>query len=387
MLNKELGISELSGIQFGTIVTAGYLALGIFYFPRELVSTAGRGGIWALWIDGLVTFLSMKLNFAMSRLAPSQTFVQFVGDLVSTPVALVLDLFRVVYHLGLAVLITVLFTSFMGNDFLPGTPTWALAGIAIVGAVYIASFGTTALARLLQVGYIPMMLINLLSLGLTITLIKYPLLLLPPLTIRPIPIFEAAYREFFIFIGFEVSITLYPFVKPRDRNRAELYATGGLGLVLFSLTFMYETCIAAFGPSYITYMRWPTVTLLRAVEVSGFFVEKWGSLVITLWTVAVLGFLAVRLWCVVHDIAALHFVHSIKHYRYILLPTAVAVYVLGLSIPNAAITNDLTEKLFIPAGVIQLVVIPVFVLIIGRLRPTTVAKLRKRTTRTSTHSS
>jgi len=58
MITKKLSFGHLSGIQFGTFVTAGYMALGIFYFPRQLVASAGRDGIWALWIDGLVTFCS-----------------------------------------------------------------------------------------------------------------------------------------------------------------------------------------------------------------------------------------------------------------------------------------------------------------------------------------
>lgn len=379
MITKKLSFGHLSGIQFGTFVTAGYMALGIFYFPRQLVAAAGRDGIWALWIDGLVTFLLMKLSFKMSKLVPSQTFVQFSGDLASKPLGIFLALIRIVYHFVLAVIITVLFTSFMGNDFLPGTPSWALSGILIVGAVYMAWFGTTALARTLEVGYIPMVALTTLTLALAMSVVKYPLLLAPPVNIQVIPILQAAYHEFFIFIGFEVSMTLYPFVAEKEQKRAEFFAIGGLAVMIIILTIMYEACIATFGPSYIPYIRWPIIALLRIIEVSGFFVDKWGSLVVALWTIAVLGFLAVRLWCVVHDIAAIFFVHSVRAYHYLLLPCAVTVYIMAAMIPNAVLTEVFMQKVLLPTALLYQTIVPIFLLAVSIFRPKVLEKLRKRT--------
>jgi spore germination protein len=187
---------------------------------------------------------------------------------------------------------------------------------------------------------------------------------------------HGAYREFFIFIGFEVSVTLYPFVAPSQQRRAEKFALGGLAAMLAILTVMYETIMGTFGPSYIPYIRWPMVSLMRIVRISGFFVDKWGSLVVALWTIAVLGFLAVRLWCLAHDAATLFFVHSGKSYRYFLVASALVAYGAASMIPNATLTDEFTENLLIPLGLLYLTGIPVFLLTISALRPNTLKKLR-----------
>ncbi len=379
MNNKNYRLPRISGLQFGTMVTAGYMAMGVFYFPRELVTSAGRDGIWGLWLDGLVTFALMGLSFTMSRMVPNETFGQFSSQLLSKPVGIVFGLMTIGYHVLLAVVMVVEFTSLFSNDFLSGTPAWAITISLMIASVYMAWFGAATLARVLQAGYLPMVVLSVATLVLAASVIKHPVLLLPPTNIRVLPLLQGSYRQYFIFIGFELSITLYPFIRNEDRRVAERYAYGGLAVMIGILTVMYEIAIATFGPAYIPLMRWPMVTLMRIVEISGFFIDKWGSLVIVLWTVAVLGFMSVRLWCTAHDLAALFFIRSVGSYRYLLLPTAVVVLAGSMLIPNAAISDYITQQYLIPLGLLYLTVIPVVVLIVGIFRKDAVNRLRVHT--------
>ncbi len=379
MNNASKRLPRISGLQFGTMVTAGYMAMGVFYFPRELVTSAGRDGIWGLWLDGLVTFALMGLSFTMSRMVPNETFGQFSSQLLSKPVGVVLGLVTIAYHLLLAVVMVVEFTSLFDNDFLSGTPAWVIMGSLMIASLYMAWFGAATLARVLQAGYIPMVVLSVLTLALAGTVIKHPVLLVPPVNIQLLPLLEGSYRQYFIFIGFEVSITLYPFIRNEDRRLGELYAYGGLASMIGILTVMYEVSIATFGPAYIPLMRWPMVTLMRLVEISGFFIDKWGSLVIVLWTVAVLGFMAVRLWCTAHDLAALFFIRSVGSYRYLLLPVTVVVWIVAILVPNAAISDYITQQYLVPIGLVYLGTIPLLTITVGLLRKKTVRELRVRT--------
>ncbi len=379
MNNASKRLPRISGLQFGTMVTAGYMAMGVFYFPRELVTSAGRDGIWGLWLDGLVTFALMGLSFTMSRMVPNETFGQFSSQLLSKPVGVVLGLVTIAYHLLLAVVMVVEFTSLFDNDFLSGTPAWVIMGSLMIASLYMAWFGAATLARVLQAGYIPMVVLSVLTLALAGTVIKHPVLLVPPVNIQLLPLLQGSYRQYFIFIGFEVSITLYPFIRNEDRRLGELYAYGGLASMIGILTVMYEVSIATFGPAYIPLMRWPMVTLMRLVEISGFFIDKWGSLVIVLWTVAVLGFMAVRLWCTAHDLAALFFIRSVGSYRYLLLPVTVVVWIVAILVPNAAISDYITQQYLVPIGLVYLGTIPLLTITVGLLRKKTVRELRVRT--------
>lgn len=384
MNNASKRLPRISGLQFGTMVTAGYMAMGVFYFPRELVTSAGRDGIWGLWLDGLVTLALMGLSFKMSRMVPNETFGQFSSQLLSKPVGVVLGLVTIAYHVLLAVVMVTQFTWLFDNDFMPGTPVWVIKSSLVIASLYMAWFGTATLARVLQAGYIPMVVLSVLTLVLAGTLIRHPVLLVPPVNIQVIPLLQGGYRQYFIFIGFEVSITLYPFIRNEDQRLGEVYAYAGLASMIGILTVMYEVCMATFGPAFIPLLRWPMVTLMRTVEISGFFIDKWGSLVIVLWTVAVLGFMAVRLWCTAHDLAGLFFIRSVGSYRYLLLPTAVAVWVVAMLVPNAAVSDYMTQQYLVPIGLVYLSSIPLMTITVGLIRKKTVRELRVRTEAQST---
>ena len=372
-------LPRISGLQFGTVVTAGYMAMGIFYFPRQLVSAAGRDGIWAFWLEGLVTFVLMRFIFMMNHLVPNETLGEFAPKIISKPVAFVLGIYTVTYHLALAVVAAVLFGFVLSDIFLPDTPGWAITGALVLTATYIASLGISSLARTLQAGYLPMVFLTLLTLILAMSMIRHPLLLEPPSNIRMIPILQGAYREYFLFIGFEVSVTLYPFIRNDQSVRGEHFAYLGLALTIFTGTIMYEATMASFGPSLIPILRWPIVSLMRILTISGFFVSKWGLLVVVLWTNAVVAFVAIRLWCLAHDLAALLHWHSRYSYPTLLMTGAVSVFIFALWIPNAKIADYITQNFVVPFGIAYLLSVSVIVTIVAHFRKPTLRRLRQKT--------
>ncbi len=370
-------LPRISGLQFGTTVTAGYMAMGIFYFPRELVTSAGRDGIWAFWLEGLITYLLMRLIFVMHRMIPNETLGEFSPKLLTSPVGFILGLYTVVLHLLLAIVAAVLFGYVLANIFLPDTPEWAITGSMLLAATYIAILGLSALARTLQAGYIPMLLLTLLTIFMSFSIIRHPLLLEPPVNIRVLPLLQGSYRGYFLFIGFEVSVTLYPFIRQNERKRGESLAYWGLAVMMAFGTLMYEGTIATFGPAVIPSLRWPVVSLMRVLSLSGFFVSKWGMLVVVLWTIAIVSFIAVRLWCLAHDLIALFHWHAQYSFSTLLISSSAIIFIFSMIIPNAKITDYLTETYLIPLGLAYLVVVPSVILIVGHFRKSLVDHMRK----------
>ncbi len=361
-------LARISAGQFATMITAGYLGLGIFYFPREAVSAAGRGGLYAFWLDGVIAFVLMRLIFQMNRVVPHETFSGFASDLLSKPVGYLLGLYTILYHLALAVSATVLFSMVLGNIFLPSTPIWAIDGALTVTAMSIAWGGVAGLARTLQASYIPLLLLTVLSIILAAVSIRHPILLVPSGDIRIAAILHGAYRQFLIFIGFELSVTLYPFVRDGDQKKAERYSYYGLLGIMVALTMQYEVIMGVFGPYMTSQLRWPLASTYRIISISGFYISKLGTLLIVLWTIVVAAFVSVRLWCLAHDLSV--FLEAFVPIRYnlgIILMGAAAI--LGTFLfPNAKVADIWNETWLIPFGIGYLVGIPLIVLTVASIR-------------------
>lgn len=361
-------LPRISAAQFATMITAGYTGLGIFYFPRELVRMAGRSGIYGLWVDGLAAFVLMRLMFRMNDVVPNETLSGYAAELLSKPFGYLLGFFTIVYHLALAVSATVLFSMVLGNIFLPTTPIWAIDSALTLTAGYMAWSGALPLARTLQASYIPLLLLTILSIGLAAMSIHHPMLLWPSTHVKIVPILQGAYRQFIIFIGFELSVTLYPFIKDGQQKKAQRFSYMALAGMLVALTFQYEVIIGVFGPTLTSQLRWPLVSTYRIIAVSGFFISKLGSLLIALWTIVVVAFVSVRLWCLSHDLSV--FVKAFLPIRYKLGLISMTVLTIGLSMlfVNAKIADLFNQYWLIPFGFGYLIVVPLAVLTAAAIR-------------------
>lgn len=376
MANLTDRLPRISALQFATMVTAGYVALGVFYFPREAVTAAGREGIWCILLDGFVSFVLMHLMFRVSRLIPNETLGSFGPKLFGKPLGFILAIYTIVYHSALVIAAAVLFSFVLGNIFLPDTPIWAIDGALTATAVYMAWGGTAALARTLQGSYIPVTLLTFLTGLVTVTLIRHPVLLLPPDHFTVLPVLLGAYREYIMFIGFQLSVTLYPFIRNEQRRQAEQYTYIGLGVIVAVMLISYEVTMATFGPSFIPSLRWPIVSLLRILALKGFFIDKFGMLVVALWTIVVAAFVSVRLWCLAHDISGLFHVETASGYHGSLLATAVVVVIGAIAIPNAKITDVINQNYLVVLGLIYLTVIPFLTITVATFRKARVEELR-----------
>lgn len=368
--------ARISAAQFATMVTSAYLGLGIFYFPRPLVSAAGRSGIYGLWLDGLVAGGLMWLMFRANRVVPTETLSEYGPQLLGKPLGFLIAGFTIAYHVALAISAAILYSFVIGNIFLPTTPIWAIDGAMTVTAAYLALSGTAGLARTLQAAYLPTLVVAAFSVVLAISLIHHPVLLIPSGDLAVMPILEGAYRQFLIFIGFEASVTLYPYVRDGDRRTAERYSFYALIGVVVVLTGIYEITLSIFGPALVTQLRWPLAATYGVISVPGFFISKLGTLLIVLWTIVIVAFMALRLWCLGHDVNALFPHPSTKTFQWGVVIMALTVMVMAPLIPNAKIDDILSTTYLIPLGLGYLAGVPLLILVAARLRRHLVNHLR-----------
>ncbi|AEJ38878.1 spore germination protein [Sulfobacillus acidophilus TPY] len=368
--------ARISAAQFATMVTSAYLGLGIYYFPRPLVSAAGRSGIYGLWLDGLVAGGLMWLMFRANRVIPTETLSEYGPQLLGKPLGYLIAGVTIAYHVALAISAAILYSFVIGNIFLPTTPIWAIDGAMTVTAAYLALTGTAGLARTLQAAYLPTLVVAVFSVVLAISLIHHPVLLIPSGDLAIIPILKGAYRQFLIFIGFEVSVTLYPYVRDGDRGEAERYSFYALIGVVVVLTGIYEITLSIFGPALISQLRWPLATTYGVISAPGFFISKLGTFLNVLWTIVIVAFLALRLWCLGHDVNALFPHPSTKTFQWGVVIMAVTVMIMAPLIPNAKIDDILSTTYLIPLGLGYLAGVPLLILLAARLRRHLVSHLR-----------
>lgn len=358
----------ISPLQFAVLVTAGYIASGIFQFPRHLVAGAGPDALYAYALECAAAWLGLWLWLRVSRLCPSLPVVAFAGRLVTAPVGYALWLFTLALHTVLAVVVVADFAMVMHAFFLDRTPLVAVDLSLAATAVYVAWFGLAPLARTLQITYVAAIALSVFMTVLLIAKMNSNYALVPSTDLRLGAIGLAAYRGSYLFWGYGITITLFPFVRPEQRRRAGLYALRAMGGSFLFFGLGYVLIMAVSGPYLLAHSIWPGVSTLDLISVTSFLIDRLGLFVVTLWALFVIAFLTLRIWCLGQDVLAVVPAAGPRPYRQLLGGFAVVVVVGASRIANVVQLEVLMEAWVVPAMVVFNYAVPLLLLLAARLR-------------------
>ncbi|PSR32779.1 MAG: hypothetical protein C7B46_12825 [Sulfobacillus benefaciens] len=342
--------TPLSASQWALFVTAGYFVSGLFAFPREVAETAGRAGLWAVAVDGVIFGGMLWATVQVQRRFPTMSLWALSPRLLGRSCGLALSGLVWLYHWAVTTVGVAEFSFIIQTYFLPQTPRGVIVGALVGTAVYMGWSGTASLARTLQGGIFPVIGLVILTAGFASLSVRHPVLLMPTIPRSWLSVAHAAEQMTILFFGIPLLVTLYPEIDPVQRRRAEWVTYGAFVGVLGWLMGLYAVLLATFGPVYVSQMRWPVVSLLRIMSVSGFWVDKIGLVALMLWTIAVAGFTSVR----VHGLRSAAPVFGLNAdtrtlpYASLFLGTSIVGGV--LLIPNATINGWLAHHVLIPAG-------------------------------------
>lgn len=331
------GQRPISPLYFAVMVTAAYTGAGIFQFPRTIVTFAGGNAAWSYLVECGMALGGLWLWFQVNHLYPNESLASFAQKVVSPVLGWPLLLFSLAVHTLLAVWVTVNFGLVMITFFLPDAPLWSLEAAAVLVALYLAWIDTRVLGRTIQLLYIPTAILSV-ALGLLlIPRLTQTWALIPSTDFHLAAIGLAAYKGYYLFWGYEVTSTLYPFVQASARPQAERYAYRAMILTFAFFGIGYLLIMAGEGPYLLRLSQWPGVSTMRLITLTSFIINKLGLFVVMLWSLFVFVFLAMRLWCLGQDVQPALGRRSITSYRGALV--VFAGLSLGLSLTFANVES------------------------------------------------
>jgi hypothetical protein len=329
-------VRQISGSQFALMVTAAYIGAGIFQFPRELIVDGGSQAVWAFLLDCGAGVFGLWLWLQVNHLQPSNQVSSFVNRYLTGVLGWPIRIVTVILHLALAMGVVANFSFVMTSFFLPGTPLLAIQIAVVLTAGYMAWFDTPALARVIEVIALPTTALSLIMGILLLPQVNSTYALVPSADLRLSPILLAAYHSFYIFWGYEVTVTLYPFVRDVERQWAERYAIRAMLAACLFFAFGYAITVGTEGPQLMAIAQWPPVSAMRLVNLPAFIINKLGLLIIVLWGLFAETFVATRLWCLAHDIMPVFHAKTSRWYHGGLIVFAAVTVFAASQFPNVA---------------------------------------------------
>jgi spore germination protein (amino acid permease) len=278
MKNKEFVTSY--GL-FSTIVVT-VVGIGIFSYPRELANIVGTDAWLITLVLGLVTFFIMKIIWKVEKINNFSEFNVLVRSSLG-------NMFGNILLIGFAIsqLLSISigmrsFVEVIKMYLLEKTPTEFLIIVTIFCGTYLIRGEMRSLIKFneiaLWVMFVPIIFVLIFLLNMGDFTNIFPILHTPPIQYVKVMKYTA-----FSFGGFEIAYLVIPFLK--DKKEGFKVITKSIAFIVVFYTVITIMVFAVFSKEQVRILIWPTITMIRSLDIPGTFIERWDGIVLALWII------------------------------------------------------------------------------------------------------
>ncbi|MFZ7103722.1 MAG: GerAB/ArcD/ProY family transporter [Peptococcaceae bacterium] len=333
----------------------------LFGMSEKVFLTAGRDS----WLSALLggTFITWATYFflCLMKRFPEQNFLEYIARIWGKPLALIISCG---YLLFWGSFLTLLFNNTAEVNqmfFLEKTPVLLPVSLLAIGAVWLVSYGFSAIIRFMQITG-PLFIIPLLiAIPLTLSEIEVGNFF-PILANGIIPVLKGAVLYAGYFHGLEVLLFLSPFfTDPAKAFKPALVGIIFLNLLAFIFTIL---AIGVLGINNTNQMLWPGFAMLSIIEIPGFPAERFELLLtVPLLTTAFIA-ISVTLYLLSYGFMQLF---KISHKKTVIYLMALLTVFAKIFIPDFAWSIKIRE-IHLYAGIIFIYLLPLITLLLAGLR-------------------
>lgn len=359
MNSKEV---KISAFQLGVLIIVTTIGVGILTLPRNVVEIADTDG-WILIITAgaIIIGISLMINTLANKF-PNETIIEFSRDLGGYPLSILIGIILFLYFIVLAAFSVRIFGEVLKMFLLPNTPIEIIIITFLITITYLIRSDFEGIVRFYQIIILIMFIPYFIALFTGTANLEYSNVL-PAFQTSPMDILTGTIQVIFSFIGFEAAFLFLPFVSDKENMKKTLI------IVISIITFIYliSTLIvlASFGSHAIQTLMWPLMSYIKSIQVPGAFIEQLEGVIMTVWVLFIFTTLGTMNFSSAFVLAGLIKTKEHKIFATALLPI---IYILSLQPDNVAQIYDWLGVYSMYAGTIVVIIIPVFLLILAKIR-------------------
>lgn len=358
MNNKKYFISEYG---LTTSIVTCIMGVSIFSQSRVLVKETGTLAWLVIFLSAFLAFLCALIiyktiennNYATIDIILECSFGKTIGKVVG-----ILFAIYGLYSLssGLRIFIEVIKVYL-----LPNTNTELIMIIIILTGLYLVRGGIKSIVSFNEVCFwimfIPIicMFFSLKQADMTN--------LFPLIPDENFNLLKGINSSVFAFAGFEILFFLVPHIDNRKKAKKNIRTSFIIIGITYSITIFLT--IALFSKKQTERLLWPTLTLIRSINIPGTFLERWEGVVMVFWIIFYYTTF-VNIYYFSSDI--LRGVFKLKEVRLTVPFTSVLIYIFAMYPQNILEVNR-SEEIIVPIiSYVFLVGLPLILLFISKIK-------------------
>ena len=271
--------NQISGRQVFRLLTYDFLGMGTLLLPTMLADTAGRDGIFCILAGILSTFLYLKLlRYLLKGMKTS--YPDFLKQKCGKVCGYVLWGGYFLYFILMASYTAYLFSTLMLNGLVENVSFYLVLLLILLLAFYGMAGGIEGRARVYEMLFWFLMIPLFLMLFAACREVK-PAYWSPVFVADGKEMLNGSYYVFFCYSMVSIVLFLKEYVADRKKcvGAAEkaVWFSGGV------FSALYLILIGLFGVEALAQMKFPAVTMMSRVQVTGGFLKRTDAFMFSIW--------------------------------------------------------------------------------------------------------
>ena len=271
--------NQISGRQVFRLLTYDFLGMGTLLLPTMLADTAGRDGIFCILAGILSTFLYLKLlRYLLKGMKTS--YPDFLKQKCGKVCGYVLWGGYFLYFILMASYTAYLFSTLMLNGLVENVSFYLVLMLILLLAFYGMAGGIEGRARVYEMLFWFLMIQLFLMLFAACREVK-PAYWSPVFVADGKEMLNGSYYVFFCYSMVSIVLFLKEYVSDDKKHisaaEKAVWFSGGVFAVL------YLILIGLFGAEALAQMKFPAVTMMSRVQITGGFLKRTDAFMFSIW--------------------------------------------------------------------------------------------------------
>lgn len=361
--NDRVNNSQLSIFIILTVV-----GVGIFSLPRLVAESANEDGWIATIVGGCIALANFYVVSRLVNRFPDDTLVEMAEKTLGRFIGVLMLAIFWLYALSISSMTLRIFGEVIKMSILLRTPIEVIDISLLILILWLARGGIEPIVRFDEVVFPIIMFTLAFILAFAIPRSDFSNIL-PTMRSGILRLLDGAYKSTYSYAGYEFILLIVPFIK----KPGKVFKSGAIALAVIGALYVLTVILsfAKFGVLDTKKLIWPTLTLIRSIEVPGSFVERLEGIVMTQWILLAYTTIVPLAFCLSLVPSRLLKHREFKHFCPAVIPV---IYVLSLMPSNIVeaykYLDFITNYLEAPA----VFLLPVMLLIVSSIRKVGISK-------------
>lgn len=271
--------NQISGRQVFRLLTYDFLGMGTLLLPTMLADTAGRDGIFCILAGILATFLYLKLlRYLLKGMKTS--YPDFLMQKCGKICGYVLWGGYFLYFILMASYTAYLFSTLMLNGLVENVSFYLVLLLILLLAFYGMAGGIEGRARVYEILFWFLMIPLFLMLFAACREVK-PAYWSPVFMADGKEMLNGSYYVFFCYSMVSIVLFLKEYVSDDKKHISATEKAVGFSGGVFAV--LYLILLGLFGVDALAQMKFPAVTMMSRVQVTGGFLKRTDAFMFSIW--------------------------------------------------------------------------------------------------------